>query len=86
MEELVEKPKLAYMDMIDFIARGSTPSEVANFRPSDEAQRRVSELLGKNSAGEIAEAELSELDHYLELEHIMRMAKVRARQLLAEAG
>src|SRR5687768_14370210 len=30
-----------YMELVDFVARGSTPEEVANFRPSPEAQRRV---------------------------------------------
>jgi hypothetical protein len=31
----------------------------------------------------LTEAEASELEHYLQLEHLMRLAKARARQYLA---
>jgi hypothetical protein len=35
----------AYFEIIDFIAAGATSQEVAQFRPSAEAQRRVDELI-----------------------------------------
>lgn len=35
----------AYHEIIEFIAAGTTPAEVANFRPSLDAQRRVADLL-----------------------------------------
>jgi hypothetical protein len=34
----------------------------------------------REKGGEMTAGEKSELDHYLELEHIMRLAKARARQ------
>lgn len=78
--------KLGYMELIDFIAGGSTPEQVIAFRPSAETQKHVSELLEKNRNGELTETETSELDLYTELEHVFRMAKIRAREILAERG
>ena len=31
----------AYEEIVDFIAAGSSPSDVASFEPSDEARQRV---------------------------------------------
>ncbi len=69
-----------YEEIVDFIAGGSTPDGVAAFRPSDEARQRVTDLLERQSAGSLTADESAELSHYLELEHIMRLAKARARQ------
>jgi hypothetical protein len=59
---------------------------VADYKPSPEAQRSVSELLERNRAGVLNDDEKAELDHYVELEHILRMAKIRAREILAGIG
>ena len=74
------EPKV-YEELIDFIARQS-PSEVIAFRPSKEAHARLDELLDREECSDLTAEEKSELDHYLQLEHIMRMAKARARQYL----
>jgi len=34
----------AYLEIIDFIATGTTSEAVAHFRPSPEAQQKVAEL------------------------------------------
>ena len=73
----------AYFEIIDFIAAGTTPDAVAHFRPSPEAQRRVAELVEREKAAPLSSEEKAELDHFMELEHIMRMAKARARQILS---
>jgi hypothetical protein len=73
----------AYLEIIDFIAAGTTPEAVAHFRPSPEAQRRVAELIEQEKATGLSPEEKAELDHFLELEHILRMAKAKARQILA---
>jgi hypothetical protein len=52
------------------------------FRPSEEAQQRVSDLLQREKEGVLSAEEISELDHYLQLEHLMRLAKARARDFL----
>jgi hypothetical protein len=73
----------AYIEIIDFIAGGTTPDAVVHFRPSPEAQRRVAELVEREKAARLSSEEKAELNHFMELEHIMRMAKARARQILS---
>ena len=73
----------AYEEVVDFIAAGSNPAMVASFRPSEAAQARVFALVLQEKAGNLSAAEKIELDHYLQMEHLMRLAKARARQFLA---
>jgi hypothetical protein len=72
----------AYEEVVDFIAAGTTPQNVVNFRPSEAAQARVEDLLAREKDGELTSAEKSELDNYLQIEHLMRLAKARARDFL----
>jgi hypothetical protein len=73
----------AYEELIDFIVAGMTPRDVISFRPSEETQKRVNHLIEQEKNATLAPAEKSELDHYVQLEHIMRLAKARARRRLA---
>jgi len=73
----------AYFEIIDFIAAGTTPEAVARFRPSLQAQQRVTDLIEREKDGQLTPDEKAELDHFMELEHILRMAKARARQILS---
>ncbi|HLN02879.1 MAG TPA: hypothetical protein VK335_26560 [Bryobacteraceae bacterium] len=70
----------SYEEIIDFIAAGTTPEAVVAFRPSDGVQQRVAELVERSMGASISTEERSELEDYLQLEHIMIMAKARARQ------
>jgi len=72
----------AYEEIVDFIAAGTTPQNVISFRPSEAAQQRVADLLAREKEGELSAAEKSELDHYMQLEHLMRLARARARDFL----
>jgi hypothetical protein len=76
----------SYMEIIDFIASGTTPQAVADYRPSREAQHRVAELIAREKEGGLSAEEKSELDHFMDLEHILRVAKARARQILASGS
>jgi hypothetical protein len=73
----------AYLDIIDFIAAGTTPEAVVKYRPSAEAQMRVADLVEREKHGGLSTEETAELDHFLELEHILRMAKAKAKLILA---
>ena len=64
-------------------AADPTPKEAADLRPSAEAQRRVAELIEREKDCRLSPKEKAELDHFMELEHILRMAKAKARQILA---
>ncbi len=70
----------AYEEIIEFIASGTTPGNVAAFRPSEEAKERVADLIQREKNSQISSEEESELNHYLQLEHLMRLAKARAHQ------
>ena len=71
-------------EIIDFIAGGCRPEDVAAFTPSDEAKARVRYLLGRLKDDTLSPEETAELDQFVELEHIMRLAKARARQRLGQ--
>jgi hypothetical protein len=70
----------SYEEIIDFIAAGTTPEGIVAFRPSENVRQRVAELVERSKSGGISPDEQSELEDYLQLEHIMIMAKARARQ------
>ena len=69
---------VSYAEFIDFIAAGVTSEQIVNFKPSTASQRRLEELLSLVRSNTISPEERRELDHFKEMEHIMRMAKIRA--------
>ena len=69
----------AYQEVVDFIAT-SNPAKVLAFKPSDEAKQRVSELIEREKNEGLSAEETSELDYCMKLEHLMRMAKIKAHQ------
>jgi hypothetical protein len=71
----------AYDEVIDFIA-ATNPSKVLAFRPSEATRQRVADLIDREKTTELVPEEKTELDHYMWLEHVMRMAKIRARKML----
>ena len=70
----------AYEEIVEFIASGTSPANVAAFRPSDDTKQRVADLIQREKTSGLLPDEASELNHYLQLEHLMRLAKARARQ------
>ncbi len=75
---------LAYDEFVDFIASGSTPQSVIDFRPSEETKAHVAELIRRQKADSLSLDETAELNQYLHIEHLMRLAKARARQRLQQ--
>lgn len=75
--------ELAYEEIIDFIAGGTTPGKIIAFRPSEASKARVNELIQRTKTTGLSAEERSELDHYLQLEHLMRLTKARAQRYLA---
>jgi len=70
----------AYEEVVNFIATQTPHNSLMAFHPSDQAKDRVMELVHKEKENNLAPDEQSELDHYLQLEHLMRLAKARAKQ------
>lgn len=75
----------AYEEVIEFIAAGTSPSDIISFQPSEAVKERIADLIHREKSTGISLEEKSELDHYMQLEHIMRLAKARARQHVANA-
>jgi hypothetical protein len=69
----------AYDEIVEFIAAGSTPEAVAQFEPSQRTKDYVADLIHKEKLAGLSPEESAELDSYLKLEHLMRLAKARAR-------
>ena len=74
----------AYDEIIEFIASGTTSAAVARFEPSQQTKDYVADLLHKEKTEGLTKEETTELDHFLKLEHLMRLAKARARTLCSQ--
>ena len=73
-------------EIIELIARGTTPQSVINFHLSDTAQNRLEDLIYNAKNNELTQDEKQELHSYLMLEHIMTLAKAKAHQYLNVAN
>ena len=68
----------AYDSLAEFMA-DLDPVKVLGFHAPAKTQDRVEDLLEKKQEHGLSLTEQEELDHYLILEHIVRLAKSRAR-------
>ena len=73
----------AEQEIVDFIVSGTTPESIIRYRPSEEATLRLEDLIEREKEGALSPEERAELDHCMHLEHLMRMAKAKARQVLS---
>jgi hypothetical protein len=71
-----------YDEVIDFLTALPKPEEVLNFRPSAKAQARLEDLLEKKRNSLLSEKEQHELEQYKTIEHLMRVAKAKAKKRL----
>jgi uncharacterized protein YnzC (UPF0291/DUF896 family) len=74
---------VAYEELIDFIAAGTTPESVAAFQASEQTRNRVEDLIRRKKNEGLTPEETAELNTFLHLEHVMRLAKAKARQRLS---
>ena len=73
-------PATACDEIIDFIVAGKSPEQIDAFRPSEETLVRVSHLIELAKADALSSEERTELEDFLQLEHLMIVAKARARR------
>ena len=71
-----------YDELAELLAN-MDPTKVIQFHASKGAQKRLEELLEKNKEGTLNEDEKIEIERFMTVEHIVRLAKARARQRLA---
>ena len=72
----------ADQEIVDFIVSGNRPEAIIAFHPSEQACLRLEDLVEREKTGILTPEEKAELDHCLHLEHLMRMAKAKARRIL----
>lgn len=68
----------AYEEIINFLAAGITSQSLIEFQSSKTVKERVADLIFREKNEGISLDEKAELDHYLILEHLLRLAKARA--------
>ncbi len=73
----------AYQEIIDFFAKGTTPEMMINFQVSEETKEKVADLIFAEKTTGLTREQKEELDHFLLLEHIVRLAKAKARQYIS---
>jgi hypothetical protein len=70
-------------EIINFLAAGVTPESLIAFQLSEETKERVADLIFREKNTTLSAEERAELDQYLLLEHILRLAKARAHGHMA---
>ena len=68
--------------IVELLASQPSPEIILAIRPTPALQARMSELLDRNKSGTLSAPEEVELDHYLLLEHWVRLAKAHAYKSL----
>ena len=69
-------------EIIDFITSIPQPQQILNYKSSKSTQNRLDDLLEKKRNEQLSDDELHELDQFIMTEHIMRIAKIKAKKSL----
>ena len=73
-----------YEEIINFLARGTTPQSLIKFQVSETVKERIADLILRKKNDSLSENEKSELDHYLLIENLLRLAKTRAYDFIEQ--
>jgi hypothetical protein len=74
----------AYEEIINFLAGGITSQSLIEFQVSETVKERVADLIFREKNDVLSPEEKLELDNYLTLEHLLRLAKARAYEFIKE--
>ena len=72
-------PSTLFEEIATLFASAPSRQGILDFRPSQAAVTRASQLLEMNGAGELDESTRAELDQYEQAELLMRLVKARIR-------
>lgn len=81
MTTLVKTQKI-YDEFIDFIAQGTSPERVTQFQFSEAAKEKIDDLVERAKLADLSPSEKNELEQFLVVEHLIRLAKAKAHQYL----
>jgi hypothetical protein len=68
--------------ILALLASQPPPEQVLALHPTPELQERISDLLWRSKEGTLLPQEATELDRYLVLKHLVRLAKAHAAKQL----
>jgi hypothetical protein len=70
--------------VLALLASQPSPEQVLALHPTPELQERISDLLARGKESTLSPQEATELERYLMLEHLVRLAKAHAAKRLAQ--
>lgn len=76
----VAPPDTLFDEVTDFLASAPTAEQIIAYKPSDDLDQRLHELLDKNSRDELLDSEQGELNEFLRLNHFLKILMLKARQ------
>jgi len=82
---IIASPSPIFNEILDLLASTPTPEQIIAFQPSEALEQRLAYLLEQNQRDRLSAKERAELDEFLQLNHLMNMLKIRARQKLAKS-
>ena len=68
-----------FEEIVEFIAEAAGVEKLVAFKPSSAAERRGAELLVKQQDDSRSPKEAEELQLFVQLDHVMSLAKAKAR-------
>jgi hypothetical protein len=74
-----------FEEIVNFIAESAGMEKLAAFKPSSAAEQRVRFLLAKQQDGSLTPNEAEELQLFVQLDHVMSLAKARSRNSFTAA-
>lgn len=68
-----------YQELVDLLSSAPTTEKLSAFQISDAAQERLEDLLYRHREEDLTQTELTELETYIQLSHVVTRLKARAR-------
>ncbi len=72
-----------YELVLDFLASGPSPEQIAAYRPPRAAQARFSRLIEANREHILSPEEEEELNHYVDMDRMLSLLKAKASSHLS---
>lgn len=67
----------AFDGLLELLAANADPQQILGFHLPEDNQRRLDELLVKNRANTLTDANKAELESFEQLEHVVRLLKAK---------
>lgn len=71
-------------EVTDFLASTPTLEAIIDFKPSESLDQHLQDLMDKNNREELSGEERTELDRFLQVNHLLIILQAKARLKLSE--